>query len=60
MNYFAENIDSNKFLEEIERKRKRAEVEHSKNIAVENARYEQEMKTLDKIEDMFHCANYEK
>lgn len=60
MIYKAENIDTNKFLEELERMDKDAHHTHIIKKQIEEARFEQEHKTLNQVMDMFYCSNYEK
>lgn len=60
MGYTAKNIDTDKMLECITEMRREAERNHYKLIAIEEARFEQERKSLDVFASCFHCSNYEK
>ena len=58
--YKATNIDTDKFLEALEIKKKLEKERHRKAVAVEEARHNEAMEKLRDIEDMFFCSNYEK
>ena len=58
--YKAENISTDKMLEALNRMRERAHEHHATNVAVEQARYEQELRSIEHFRDMFYCSNYEK
>lgn len=58
--YKAENIDTDKILEQIDYMQRQADLKHSRAIAEENVRYEQELEDLRRFEKLFYCSNYEK
>lgn len=58
--YKAKDIDVDKFIAELQSMQKEAVFEHIKNNELEQVRFEQERKTLERVERMFYCSNYEK
>ncbi len=59
MHYIAKDIDTEKILAALEKEREYALYEHRKNIAVEEARYNQRIADIIAFEGMFKCSNYE-
>ena len=59
MKYKAKNIDVDKFLARLEVMERDALFRHLENVNIEQARFDQERKTIDQIRDMFYCSNYE-
>jgi hypothetical protein len=60
MSYKAKNIDTDKFLENLENKRQfKTEEKERRKIAVEEY-YKGYIDCLDAIENDFYCSNYEK
>lgn len=58
--YVAENISTEKMLEAFSRMRDVAHANHAAKVSAEQARYEQELKDIERFRDMFYCSNYEK
>lgn len=58
--YKAQNIDTDKILEELNRITDQAVKEHLLNKAIEEARYRQQMDDINRFKDMFFCSNFEK
>ena len=58
--YIASNISTDKILEALNRMRDTAHNNHAAKVAAEQARYEQELKSIEHFRDMFYCSNYEK
>lgn len=58
--YVAENISTEKILEALNRMRDTAHANHVAKVAAEQARYEQELKSIEYFRDMFYCSSYEK
>lgn len=58
--YTASNISTEKMLEALSRMRERAHEDHARNAAIEQARYEQELKDIERFREMFYCSNFEK
>lgn len=58
--YIASNISTDKMLEALNRMRDTAHNNHVAKVAAEQARYEQELKSIEHFRDMFYCSNYEK
>ena len=58
--YLASNISTEKMLKALDDMRERAHATHAAKVAEEQARYIQELKSIDQFRDMFYCCNYEK
>lgn len=58
--YIAENVDTEKMLERLMQMREIAHADHLANVQIEQKRYEQELKDIQRFIDMFYCSNYEK
>jgi len=58
--YKAENISTDKMLDALSRMRETAHMNHIAKVAEEQARYEQELRSIEIFRDMFYCSNYEK
>lgn len=58
--YLASNISSEKMLDALDSMRERAHANHAAKVAEEQARYTQELKSIEQFRDMFYCSNYEK
>ena len=58
--YKAENISTDKMLDALNHMRDVAHANHAAKAAAEQARYEQELKDIERFRDMFYCSNYEK
>lgn len=58
--YKAENISTDKMLDALSYMREVAHQNHIAKVAEEQARYEQELKSIELFRDMFYCSNYEK
>lgn len=58
--YKAENISTDKMLDALNHMREVAHQNHIAKVAEEQARYEQELKSIELFRDMFYCSNYEK
>ena len=58
--YKAENISTDKMLDTLNHMREQAHLNHAAKVAAEQARYEQELKDIERFRDMFYCSNYEK
>ena len=58
--YIAKKIDTEKMLEALNNMRETAHANHAAKVAAEQARYEQELKSIEHFRDMFYCSNYEK
>lgn len=58
--YIASDISTEKVLEALNRMRDDAHANHAAKVAVEQERYEQELKDIERFRDMFYCSNYEK
>ena len=60
MSYKAKNVDTDKMLEELNNMCDRAVEKHARNLAVEDARFRQEIDDISRFKEMFFCSNYEK
>ena len=58
--YIASNVSTEKMLDALNRMRDSAHANHAAKVAAEQARYEQELKDIERFRDMFYCSNYEK
>ena len=58
--YTASNISTEKMLEGLSLMLERAHEDHARNAVMEQARYEQELKDIERFRDMFYCSNFEK
>lgn len=58
--YIAANISTEKMLDALNDMRERAHEDHRIKVEVEQKRYEQELKDIERFRDMFYCSNYEK
>ena len=58
--YKAENISTDKMLDALNHMRDIAHATHAAKEEAEQARFEQELKSIERFRDMFYCSNYEK
>lgn len=58
--YKAENISTDKMLDALSLMREAAHQRHIAKVAEEEARYEQELRSIGIFRDMFYCSNFEK
>lgn len=58
--YKAENISTDKMLDALNHMREVAHQNHNAKVAEEQARYEQELRSIERFRDMFYCSNFEK
>ena len=58
--YIAQNIDTQKILDELRFMREEAEITHMTNVRMEDKRYEQQIADLKAFEELFFCPDYEK
>jgi hypothetical protein len=58
--YIAQNIDTQKILDELRFMREEAEITHMTNVRMEDKRYEQQIADLKSFEELFFCPDYEK
>jgi hypothetical protein len=58
--YIAQNIDTQKILDELRFMRQEAEINHMTNVRMEDKRYEQQIADLESFEELFFCSDHEK
>lgn len=58
--YKAENISTDKMLDALNHMRDVAIQNHNAKVEEEQARFEQELRSIERFRDMFYCSNFEK